>query len=1004
MSRCARIALSALCAFALLPLAIAVAQKPPEEELKLIKFNSDDFDVSLFASEPMITNPSAIDVDTQGRVWVAEIQFYRGKAKNPPADKIKVLEDTQGTGKADKVTVFADGVFCPMSVCVAGDKVYVATSPDLWVYDDKNGDLKADGPPKKLLTGFGGYNHDHGAHSLVLGPDHKFYMTNGDTGFKLTGTDGSKIEYKWGAMIRGELDGSKLQLEAVNFRNPYEICVNSFGDMFCSDNDNDGNQSTRICWILEGGNYGWFGSPPFDKKELDKKVPLGTPYRETWHFRGYIPGFVPGTIMTGFGSPAGICYYEGDAFGAKYKNMPWHCDPGPAEVRNYPHEKVGFGMKGSQRVIMTCGDKYFRPVDVCAAPDGSIYIADWYDGGVGGHAYNNPDQGRIFKLTPKNKKLARHEKPGPYSNIPDAIEGLKSPNLATQYLARERLLTEKEQSIASLTKLLTAEDHNFRARALWVLDRIGGAGREPVTAQLKSEDSAFRALAVRILRRHGEEYADRLLAMADDPAPEVEREVLLAVRDLKGEKAEAALAAIAKKYDGTDRYMLEAINIACGDRKEALYQALTKDGVNVRQISLLQLLNPKAASEQLASKLAAGGADDTATKTLLAAVSLSDSPDAGKSLLQLVSNEQAAPELRQLALERLGANLNGNWRALGADDAAVATFKKLLANKALQGTMVAIAGDNGLQKLTPEILAIAKSKDAPLGLRKQAIHAAVELRGPQVVAAFRAILSEKNSALQEVVLNALVDLQDGKTLRDVLANDQISLALRQKTAERLMESTGGALLLLRAVEDQKLSPELQKLVIAHATHHPDANVRILFEKYIPASERPQRLGEGLKADQILALAGDAGRGEKIFYQSSAAQCKNCHAANGRGMNVGPDLSMIGTKYAKEVLLESILDPSKAIAPEYIVQLLETKQGQIYAGFLVEKSDKQVVLKDAKNQLIRIPSDDVEQIVPQKKSMMPELVLKDVTAQDAADLLAYLQTLTKENAEKHKNGK
>src|SRR5579872_4417412 len=111
----------------------ASAQLPPNEELKTLRV-PDDMEVSLFASEPMVSNPSAIDVDTRGRVWVAEIQWYRSRAKEPPADKIKVLEDTDGDGKADKITVFADGVFAPMSVCVAGDKVYVATSPDLWVY------------------------------------------------------------------------------------------------------------------------------------------------------------------------------------------------------------------------------------------------------------------------------------------------------------------------------------------------------------------------------------------------------------------------------------------------------------------------------------------------------------------------------------------------------------------------------------------------------------------------------------------------------------------------------------------------------------------------------------------------------------------------------------------------------------------------------------------------------------------------------------------------------
>ena len=410
------------------------------------------------------------------------------RAKQPPADKIKVLEDTDGDGKADKMTVFAEGVFAPMSICVAGDKVYVATSPDLWVYEDKDHDLKADGPPKKLLTGFGGFNHDHGAHSLVLGPDHKWWMSHGDTGFDVRGTDDSRIRFQWGAMLRGELDGSKLEIVARNFRNPYEICVSSFGESFCSDNDNDGNFSVRICWIMPGGDYGWFGSPP-------PRVPPGTPFGEHWHFRGHIPGYVPATLVTGFGSPCGICFYEGDAFGAKYKNAPLHTDAGPREVRIYRHTPKGFGMAATSEVFLTSqDDNYFRPDDICAAPDGSLYVSDWYDGGVGGHAYNDPDRGRIYRLTPKGKKLERKEKPGPYGSIEDAIDGLKSVNLATQYLAREKLLAEADKSIPALRQVVENGEPNHKARALWVLDRIGGNARAEVLQQLSSSDEATRAL------------------------------------------------------------------------------------------------------------------------------------------------------------------------------------------------------------------------------------------------------------------------------------------------------------------------------------------------------------------------------------------------------------------------------------------------------------------------------------------------------------------------------
>lgn len=970
------------------------AQGSPEQELKALKV-PDGMDISLFASEPLITNPSAIDVDTKGRVWVAEIQWYRSKAKQPPADKIKVLEDTDGDGKADKVTVFAEGLFCPMSVCVAGDKVYVATSPDLWVYEDKDGDLKADGPPKKLLTGFGGYNHDHGAHSLVLGPDHKWWMSHGDTGFKVTGTDGSKIEFKWGAMLRGELDGSKLEQIAVNFRNPYEIGVSSFGESFCSDNDNDGNFSVRICWILEGGNYGWFGGPPFKKEELATRVPPGTPFAQHWHFRGYIPGYVPATLVTGFGSPCGLTFYEGDAFGSHFKNAPLHADAGPREVRLYRHENAGYGMSAtSENFVTSQGDNYFRPDDICTAPDGSLYVSDWYDGGVGGHAYNDPDRGRIFLLRPTGKKLARADKPGPYSTVDDAIAGLKSPNLATQFLAREKLLAEGAKSVPALTALLKDKEPNYQARALWLLDRIGGDARSAVVGHLKSDSSELRALAVRILRRHGETYESQILPLADDAAADVRREVLLSIASLNSDKSLDALARAAASFDGRDRYQLETLNIAAGSRKEALYDKLSKQGKwSFEQLPLMQLLNSKAAAEFVSANLTKSGLDPAAAKALLEAAGNAPSPEAGRSMLSLAASSSAPAELRRLALAKLAANLSGNWKDLARDEQFLKTMGALLEDKDLQISALAVVGDQGLGQLGGTVRTLAGSSNADPAVRQQAIAVAVKLQLKNLSGDLRKLLSDPETKVRKAALGALVDLQDMPALREILTGGKAPAEVQTEAADRLIASTGGALVLLRLIDENKLPAGLKQTAIAKATSHPDSNIRVLYEKFIPEDQRPKRLGSAIRAEDILALKADATRGEKIFFQSSAAQCKNCHVVGGVGVNLGPDLSQIGKKYEQKTLLETILDPSKAIAHEYVAYLLETEAGQVYAGFLVEKTEQQVVLRDIKNQLIRVPAKEVVTLEAQKKSLMPELVLRDVTAQDAADLLAYLASLT-----------
>src|SRR5689334_5770837 len=150
---------SSVCAIAALLLASiassAHAQKSPAESIESMSA-SEGLEVKLFAAEPMIVNPIAIDVDTYGRVWVTEGTKYRRNVANPPDDKIKVLEDTDGDGVADKMTVFTSDLNAAMGVCVAGSKIYVPESPNLYVYEDKNNDLVPDGPRKVLLTGFGG--------------------------------------------------------------------------------------------------------------------------------------------------------------------------------------------------------------------------------------------------------------------------------------------------------------------------------------------------------------------------------------------------------------------------------------------------------------------------------------------------------------------------------------------------------------------------------------------------------------------------------------------------------------------------------------------------------------------------------------------------------------------------------------------------------------------------------------------------------------------------------
>jgi len=215
---------------------------------------------------------------------------------------------------------------------------------------------------------------------------------------------------------------------------------------------------------------------------------------------------------------------------------------------------------------------------------------------------------------------------------------------------------------------------------------------------------------------------------------------------------------------------------------------------------------------------------------------------------------------------------------------------------------------------------------------------------------------------------------------------------RAEAIARLLASTEGALRVMRSVDHGSLSKTVREEVIAAAVKHPAPHVRDLFERFLPEEQRTKRLGNVIKPDAILALEGDPARGQKVFFDAAGVQCKNCHRIHGKGLDVGPDLSQIGKKYEPARMLETILEPSKEIDPKFAAYVVETTEGQVFSGLLVKKTKEEVVLKDAQNQQTRVTADDVKLLVPQPQSMMPELLLRDMTARQVADLVAYLTSL------------
>jgi uncharacterized repeat protein (TIGR03806 family) len=215
---------------------------------------------------------------------------------------------------------------------------------------------------------------------------------------------------------------------------------------------------------------------------------------------------------------------------------------------------------------------------------------------------------------------------------------------------------------------------------------------------------------------------------------------------------------------------------------------------------------------------------------------------------------------------------------------------------------------------------------------------------------------------------------------------------RAAVIDRLLSSTSSAFLLADALGEDRIPASVRPQVLAAAQKLTDAQVRDLFERFVPDDQRVKRLGSVIKPERILSLKGDAGRGRDLFFKSSGLQCINCHKVNGTGAALGPDLSQIGKKATRSQILESLLEPSKSIEPAYVAYLLETTDGKFYTGLVASKTDKEVVLKVVGDKEVRVPAAKVERLAPQTKSLMPELLLRDLTAEQAADLLEFLSGL------------
>ena len=965
----------------------------------------EDLELQLFASEPMITNPTNMAIDARGRVWVCEGRNYRlfANPDNPydkKGDRILILEDTNGDGKADTSKVFYQGedINSALGIAVLGNKIIVSVSPNVFVFTDKNGD---DVPDSKelLFSGIEGVDHDHGVHAFVFGPDGRLYFNFGNNGAQLFDSKGNPVidihgkeinnsgnPFREGMAFRTQLDGSQVEVLGYNFRNPFELTVDSHGGLWQSDNDDDGNRATRINYLMEYGNYG-FKDKLSGENWRQRRTGWHTEIpKRHWHLND--PGTVPNLLQTGSGSPCGILVYEDGLLPERFQNQLIHAAPGHNVVRSYKISNQGAGYTAQIENLVKSRDDWFRPSDVTVAPDGSLFITDWYDGGVGGHKAEDLARGRVYRLSTSGSY-----RPTTYnfSTGEGAMAGLLSDNMDVFYQSWQKLHAMGEGAEPYLKDLIS-KGGTAKARALWLATLIPSRANDYLQMALQDEAAKFRIQGIRMARYvAGKHLTDYLQQMVTDPSAQVRRELAIALKYQTGPKVADLWSNLALQHQAGDRWSLEALGIGADENPEELFEAWkTKIGPHWNGPAGLEIIwriHSTASIPMLISAIKDPTISEEKLPSYFRALRFKDHPDKNHLLLELLdlehplSHKIQAYTVGQLDPSFVNSSKQNMQRVTQMLPKIEGTAEWLMAIKNLQLKnindalfRVMVHGtEEDIQKESAQLL----FKNAGSGLADSYLGSS-------------ALESDKMNVLK--ILGSVSDSTAVELLTKHLLDSNLSGPMNQRIVEVLGNSWRGQHKLKDLLEEGKVSESLKTTAVLKLMGSWSEELKKYAIGYL------DQAGKGdLDVAVLLEKSGDAPHGKEVYK----TYCSACHVAGNMGIEFGPGLSDIGNKLSRQFMYSSIIDPSAGINFGYEGYSITMKDGKTYTGYILSRTEDMLALKMMGGAQVELPLSDIKKQEALEKSLMTEGLHKVMSEGDLVDLVAFLETLKVEEVEPNK---
>jgi putative membrane-bound dehydrogenase-like protein len=1011
--------------------------------------------IELFAEHPQLVTPTGLDVDHRGRVWAIEsnTHFPPEEYAGHPTDRLLILRDTDGDGRADDVKLFADGFTHAMSAAVRpvwmrelrvenpesrepseqqspslstldshlSTQVFLATRREIVLLEDTDNDGVCDRRTTLVhLETKGNYPHNGlaGFAFDALGWMYFGFGENLGEPYKIIARDGAALEGggEGGNLYRMRPDGTQLQFWATGFWNPHASCVDAFGRLFTVDNDADSRPPCRLLHIVEGGDYGYRfrngrkGLHPFT----------------AWN--GEIPGTLPMVAGTGE-APSGIVAYESDLLPDEYRGDLLATSWGDHRIDRFRLKPKGASFESIAEPLITGGEN-FRPVGLALAPDGSLYCTDWVL-----REYKLHGKGRIWRISAESTtKRPTDELAKLVAGHADAPlrRAVKSPDLATRRFAARRLAETTPQFLVNQARNAD-ESERTRYESISALALLGGGDHRRVLKSYVPDragpfDSIQTAMSVHFDERPSPTALLDLIEHPDgsDPAYVLAglRGITPLLRAFGSSQPKAAVALLNRQVEAGDPFVYAAtVRLLSETLDEAALQRTLESDAPLSPLLRVAVLLAARQRAPRATAVIAHALNDASPVVRRAAVQWAGEEPLSDLRPQVEAVLRSDPMTTDLFLATLAAlELLDGKDPQDFDKTPPGKYVVPLLTDAQTPTAVKVQAlrlvDPAADGLTPELLAPLLAR-GDAALRLEAVRTLPYARKgdpfPALIALASAADSESGPAdapslPAEAVLSLAIlahQKQDARVpdalLKLLFTSEkplqvEIARALRGAGAKspglrrQLIDFASGALTAPgRFPTDAEL--ELGAALQLAIAGNPDDWPRVLGDW----AERPatiERWRELPGVHDSTGLPADAAAGRRVFYNPNGAACSRCHTVEGRGGRIGPDLSTIGRATSRAKLIDSILEPSKEVAPQFTTWAMATRDGRVHTGMIVHENEGKTILGDAEGKTIDLQTIDIEQRTPQRTSVMPDKLQDRMTVQEFRDLLTYLESLGK----------